>query len=115
MIAISTLNAHVFRSTFPVYPASAAAKSGLETLARTLAIELAPHQVTVNCVAPGLIRKDAERAQHYDEETRQALLRNVPLGRMGEPSEVAALVDFLAGPEADYITGQVIHVDGGIA
>jgi len=114
VVAISTLNAHVFRPTYPVYPASAAAKSAVEALVRSLAIRLAANQVTVNCIAPGLIKKDPDTPQFYTEEEHHQLLSQVPLGRMGEPKEVAALVAFLAGPDAAYITGQVIHINGGI-
>jgi len=114
VIAVSTLNAHVFRVGFPLYPASASVKAGLETLVRALAVELAPAGVTVNCVAPGLIRKDADLPAFYSGEEYARLLAHVPLGRLGEPEEVAELVGFLAGPAAAYVTGQVIHVNGGI-
>ena len=114
VIAISTLNAHLFRPTYPVYPASAAAKAGLEALARSLAMQLAPHGVTVNCVAPGLIEKEADTVQFYTDEEMAPMVAQVPLGRVGKTEEVAAMVAFLAGPDAGYVTGQVIHVNGGI-
>ncbi len=68
----------------------------------------------MNCVAPGLITKEANKGEGYAPEERARLLAQVPLARMGEPAEIAALAAFLAGPEAGYITGQVIHVDGGM-
>ena len=114
VIAVSTLNAHVFRPNYPVCPASAAAKAGSEALIRALAIELAPYAVTANCVAPGLIAKDADTEQFYDEERMKPLLAHVPLARIGQPAEVAAMIGFLCSPEAAYVTGQVIHVNGGI-
>ena len=114
VVAISTLNAHVFRCTYPIYPGSAAAKAGLEALVRTLAVQLAPFKVTVNCVAPGIIEKDADTIQFYSDDAWKPLIANVPLGRLGKQDEVAAMVAFLAGPDASYVTNQIIHVNGGI-
>jgi 3-oxoacyl-[acyl-carrier protein] reductase len=88
-----------------------AAKAGLAGMTRALALDLAPHGITVNCVVPGTIETRRglpgapERPAH-----RQAL---PPLGRRGEPDEVAATVRFLCGPGARYITGQALHVNGG--
>lgn len=86
-----------------------AAKTGLVGLTRALAHDLAPHRITVNCVAPGLIettRAGAEPAHHAG--------KTPPVGRRGTPDEIAALVRFLCGPDARYITGQTIHANGGM-
>jgi 3-oxoacyl-[acyl-carrier protein] reductase len=90
----------------------AAAKAGLEGMTRSLARELGSRNITVNCVAPGFIDTDMTRA--LPEESRQALLRQIPLGRLGLPEDVAAAVAYLASPAAAYVTGAVLHVNGGM-
>ncbi len=114
IVALSSFVAHVFRLGGTAFPASAAARGGLEALARSLAAQLAPDGVTVNCVVPGYIRKDAGAGAALDEAGRERAQTQVPLGRLGEPAEVAAAIAFLLGPDAAYITGQSIHVDGGL-
>jgi NAD(P)-dependent dehydrogenase (short-subunit alcohol dehydrogenase family) len=111
VVATSTHNAHVFRNDYPVYPASAAAKAGLEAMVKAMAIQFAPDQITVNAVVPGLIRKTGE--MFLSEEEWRDFPQKVPLGRVGEPDEVAALIEFLVSSDAAYITGQVIHINGG--
>ncbi len=115
VIAISSFVAHVFRTTVQGFPATAAAKAAVEALVRTLAVEVAPRDITVNCVAPGLTRKDSQGHSALTAEQWKALVANIPLGRLGTPDDVAAAVAFLASPAAGYITGQVLHVNGGLA
>ena len=93
--------------------AYAAAKAGLHGLTRSLARELAGRGVTVNAVAPGFI-ETAMIAKAVEGERREALEAQIPLGRVGRPEEVAGAVRFLAGPQAAYITGEVLRVNGGL-
>lgn len=90
----------------------AAAKAGIAGLSRSLAREIGSRSITVNCVAPGLIDTDMTRG--LPDAQRQALLAQIPLGRLGMPDDVAAAVTFLASPAAGYITGTTIHVNGGM-
>jgi 3-oxoacyl-[acyl-carrier protein] reductase len=90
----------------------AAAKAGLEGMTRALARELGSRNVTVNAVAPGFIDTDMTRA--LTEEQTKGLLVNVPLGRFGQPEDVAQAVLFLASPMAAYVTGTTLHVNGGM-
>ena len=91
----------------------AASKAGVHGLARSLAKEFASRNVTVNVVAPGPIATDMTAA--LGDATLEAMTDAVPLGRMGEPDEIAAAVRFLVSPDAAYITGVVLPVDGGFA
>jgi 3-oxoacyl-[acyl-carrier protein] reductase len=90
----------------------AAAKAGVAGMTRSLARELGSRNITVNCVAPGFIDTDMTRA--LSEEQRTALVGQIPLGRLGKPDDIAAAVAFLASPAGDYVTGTVLHVNGGM-
>jgi 3-oxoacyl-[acyl-carrier protein] reductase len=90
----------------------AAAKAGLAGMTRALARELGSRNITVNCVAPGFIETDMTAA--LPEEQQKALLGQIPLGHLGKPSDVAHAVSYLAGAHAGYVTGQELHVNGGM-
>lgn len=90
----------------------AAAKAGVAGMSRALARELGSRGVTVNCVAPGFIETDMTSA--LDENQTSALLGQIPLGRLGSASDIAHAVAFLASPQAGYITGTTLHVNGGM-
>ena len=90
----------------------AASKAGLVGLSRSLAKELASRNITVNVVAPGPVGTDM--LNELDDNRRSAIIDAVPLGRLGEPSEIAATISFLASDAAGYVTGAVIPVDGGL-
>jgi len=89
----------------------AASKGGVVSLTRTLALELARFSINVNAVAPGLI--DTPMVRSMPERAREKLIAQQPTGQMGRVEDIAAAVAFLAGPDADFISGQVLHVDGG--
>ncbi|KPD22585.1 MULTISPECIES: 3-oxoacyl-ACP reductase FabG [Idiomarina] len=90
-----------------------AAKAGLVGFSKAMAKEVAARGITVNCVAPGFI--DTDMTKSLNDEQKQAIFDNIPAARLGEPREIAAAVAFLASEGAAYITGETIHVNGGMA
>jgi 3-oxoacyl-[acyl-carrier protein] reductase len=90
----------------------ASAKAGMMGFTKSLAREVGSRGITVNCVAPGFI--DTDMTRELDEAQRERLQSSIPLGRLGSPEEIAAAVVFLASPQAGYVTGETIHVNGGM-
>ena len=90
----------------------AAAKAGVAGMTRALARELGSRNITVNCIAPGFIETDMTAG--LNEEQQKALLAHIPLGHLGKPQDIAHAVAFVASPLASYITGQELHVNGGM-
>lgn len=99
---------------FPNFTAYCVSKGGMKMLTRNLAIELGALGITINNVAPGAIETPINTALLNDANKLNALLSNIPLGRLGQPQDVASLVAFLASSDADYITGSTFFVDGGL-
>lgn len=90
----------------------AAAKAGVAGMSRALAREIGSRNITVNCIAPGFI--DTDMTRELGEQQIAALMQQIPLGRFGLPEDIAAAVAFLASPQAGYITGTTLHVNGGM-
>jgi len=91
----------------------AASKGGVISLTKSLAVELAPQGITVNCVAPGWVRTEMTEAVYTETSSRKEIQKTIPLGRFGEPEEIASAVVFLASRQASYITGEIFNVNGG--
>ncbi|MBI4999195.1 3-oxoacyl-ACP reductase FabG [Candidatus Gottesmanbacteria bacterium] len=98
---------------FPNIAHYCASKGGVVAMTETMALELGPHKINVNAIAPGAIETDMTKNMLLDEKTRQGLLMRIPKGRIGKPEDVGAMAVFLASDEADYCTGATFYVDGG--
>jgi len=110
IVNMASSNGHVGEKELAAYNAS---KAGVVLLTKTIAIELAVHNIRVNCVSPGFIQTDLVQDAGVDETFMQAYLNKIPLGRYGKPEEVANVVAFLASDEASFITGESVIIDGG--
>ncbi len=114
VVAVSSFVANDFGINGTIFPATAAGKGALEALMKALAFELAPTGVTVNCVAPGFTRKRGGHAA-LNEDAWLAAARATPSGRIAEPEDIAATIEFFLSAGAAHITGQVLRVDGGLS
>jgi glucose 1-dehydrogenase len=99
---------------FPEYTSYCASKGGVRMMMRNLAIELAPHKINANNIAPGAIATPINQAVLDDPEARRNAISEIPWGRFGQPEEVASVAVFLASSEADYVTGSTYYIDGGL-
>jgi NAD(P)-dependent dehydrogenase (short-subunit alcohol dehydrogenase family) len=110
IINMSSINAVV---AIPNHAPYCVSKGGLDQLTKVMALSLAPYGIRVNAIGPGSIMTDILKAVATDQEAKRRILARTPLGRIGEPDEIAAIAVFLASPGASYITGQTIYADGG--
>jgi glucose 1-dehydrogenase len=99
---------------FPNFAAYCASKGGVRMLTRTLAVELGPLGITINSIAPGAIETPINSSLLNDPVKLQSLIRQIPLGRLGKPTDVASLAVFLASADSDYVTGTTYLIDGGL-
>jgi glucose 1-dehydrogenase len=111
IIQISSVHEEI---PLPGSAAYCASKGGIRMLTRNLAVELGPHGITVNAIAPGAIATPGNNALLQDKPRLEALLKQIPLGRLGTPEDVAGLAAFLASSDADYVTGSTYFIDGGL-
>jgi glucose 1-dehydrogenase len=110
IINMSSINAVVAIANHAPYCVS---KGGIDQLTKVMALSLAPHGIRVNAIGPGSIMTDILKAVATDQEAKRRILSRTPLGRIGEPGEIAAIAVFLASADASYITGETIYADGG--
>ncbi|WP_378945640.1 SDR family NAD(P)-dependent oxidoreductase [Mesorhizobium sp. ANAO-SY3R2] len=114
VVVVSSFVAHIFGTAGIHFPATSAAKGALEALAKSMAVQLAPQGVTVNCVVPGFTRKDPTGHFAATTSALEKAIAVTPTGRLTLPADVAAAIQFLLSRDASQITGQSLHVDGGL-
>jgi gluconate 5-dehydrogenase len=112
IINICSLASDIGRPNIVAYAAS---KGGLKMMTRALAVELAPHNVQVNGIAPGFFKTEMNTALINNAEFSAWVAKRTPAGRWGDPKEIAGAAVFLASPAADYVTGHLLYVDGGFS
>jgi glucose 1-dehydrogenase len=110
IINMSSINAVVAIANHTPYCVS---KGGIDQLTKVMALALSPYGIRVNAIGPGSIMTDILKAVATDKDAKRRILARTPLGRIGEPDEIASIAVFLASPEASYITGETIYADGG--
>jgi glucose 1-dehydrogenase len=110
IINMSSINAQV---AIPNHTPYCVSKGGVDQLTKVMALSLAPYGIRVNAIGPGSIMTDILKAVATDQEAKRRILARTPLGRIGEPDEIAAIAVFLASADASYITGETIYADGG--